>query len=303
MLYEVKDGKILTQALEYSVAYHCNLKCSGCSHMSPFIDEKLPPLESFRRDVEALSGVLHAKDIRLLGGEPLLNPQINDYLKIARSSGVADQIMVTTNGLLLHKADDEFWENVDYMWMSIYPGAAPPEKMIEKYAKKAEEFGVRLDLDRTTHFRTTVTTEAHADDWVTDMIFKTCRSAHLFHCHMIYEGTLFKCACPPFMPEYLGRFGIEFSPQNDGFDIHGASNLFEELRDFLFTRKTLDACRYCLGYVGSWQDHRQLSKQEIGEAEVRVTRADNMSRRKLAQETIKYFGRRVGEALGGRGRW
>ena len=46
VLYETRDGKIHTRAVEYSVAYHCNLRCSGCSHMSPFIDTKLPPLES-----------------------------------------------------------------------------------------------------------------------------------------------------------------------------------------------------------------------------------------------------------------
>ena len=102
MLYAIKDEKIQTQAVEYSVAYHCNLKCSACSHMSPFISTKLPPLESFAKDVNALSTALHAKDIRLVGGEPLQHPEIVGFLKAARESGIADTIMVTTNGLLLH---------------------------------------------------------------------------------------------------------------------------------------------------------------------------------------------------------
>lgn len=45
MLYEVRQGRIHTQAVEYSVAYHCNLRCVSCSHMSPFLRPQLPPIE------------------------------------------------------------------------------------------------------------------------------------------------------------------------------------------------------------------------------------------------------------------
>ena len=132
MLYEVRDGKIQTRAIEYSVAYHCNLKCSACSHMSPYVAKKLPTLKSFVDDLGALTRVMHAKDIRLLGGEPLQNPEIVEYLKEARRSGIADVNMVTTNGLLLHSMKDEFWENVDFIWLSLYPGRQPPAKILEE---------------------------------------------------------------------------------------------------------------------------------------------------------------------------
>src|SRR6185295_18367008 len=58
VLYTVKDGKIRAKAIEYSVYYHCNLKCSACSHMSPYISKKFPTLDSFERDLEALNKVL-----------------------------------------------------------------------------------------------------------------------------------------------------------------------------------------------------------------------------------------------------
>jgi hypothetical protein len=44
--------------------------------MAPFLKETLPPLESFANDVNRLSRVLRAKDIRMVGGEPLLHPDI-----------------------------------------------------------------------------------------------------------------------------------------------------------------------------------------------------------------------------------
>ena len=117
MLYKFKNGKVLTHNLEYSVSYHCNLRCAGCSHLSPFSQKKFPSLESFCDDIRKLSEGLHASEMRLLGGEPLLNPEISTYIKEAKESGIANAVSITTNGLLLHKMDDDFWENE--MWVVL----------------------------------------------------------------------------------------------------------------------------------------------------------------------------------------
>jgi hypothetical protein len=305
MLYQVRDGKIQTQAVEYSVAYHCNLKCSACSHMSPYVSKQFPALASFEADLTALSRVLHAKDIRMLGGEPLQNPEIVDYLKAARRSGIADTIMLTTNGLLLHGMKDEFWENVDFIWLSLYPGRQPPAKALEHIKARAKESNTRLDLDQTTHFRATYVTEPHAKDWTTDMLFRTCGSAHRYHCHMLFEGRLFKCAVPPFLPEFLAKMGKNgYDPGVDGFDIHGATNLFEELKRFLFTPETLDACRYCLGYVGKREAHHQLDPATFDNpANEPRTRKTHLDHRLFVQESLKYYGRRIKEKVTGKPQW
>jgi cyclic pyranopterin phosphate synthase len=305
MLYRIENGKVHANAIEYSVAYHCNLKCSACSHMSPFISKGLPPLESFVEDITALSKALHVKDIRLLGGEPLQHPQIVDFLKAARASGIADTIMLTTNGLLLHGMKDEFWENVDFIWLSLYPGRQPPPKALEHIKARAKESNTRLDLDHTSHFRATYVTEPHEHGWMTDMLFKTCGSAHRYHCHMLYEGRLFKCAVPPFLPEFLARMGRNgYDPAKDAFDIHGAKDLFEDLRTFLYTPKTLEACRHCLGYVGKREAHHQLDPVVLANpaAETRSIRT-HLDKRLFVQESVRYFGRRIKEQVTGKPQW
>jgi MoaA/NifB/PqqE/SkfB family radical SAM enzyme len=305
MLYEIDGGKIQTRAVEYSVAYHCNLKCAHCSHMAPFIDRKLPPLESFAADVTRLGEALHARDIRLVGGEPLLNPEIVDFLKIARASGIADTVMVTTNGLLLNSMKDEFWENVDFIWLSQYPGASPKDRMLERFREKARETNTRFDVDPTLFFRTTITTDAHPQDWTTRMIYRTCESAHRFHCHMIHEGRLFKCACPPFMPEYLARMGRNgYDSDVDAFHIHEAENLFEELKAYLFSDQPLEACRNCLGYTGKWQEHRFLSRDVVAHPEQEpISRKTHLDRRKFVQATTLYYLRRGVEKVTGAPKW
>jgi hypothetical protein len=207
MLYQKIDGKIRTLALEFSAADHCNLRCAGCSHMSPFMEARAPEVEQLDRDLRRLATVMVADEIRALGGEPLLNPQLADLLAVARQSGVARRVVLTTNGLLLNRMADRLWAAVDEVRISLYPGARPKESLLEEARARAREHHVTLLIHQHAMFRVSMTTQAHPADWITGMIYKTCQNAHRFHCHLVERGFLFKCACPAYLPRYLARVG------------------------------------------------------------------------------------------------
>lgn len=264
MPYKFKNGKVLTKALEYSVSYHCNLRCAGCSHLAPFSQKRFPPLESYCADIERLGQAVHTRKLNLLGGEPLLNPEISTFVKVAKISGIADIVQVSTNGLLLHTMNDEFWEYVDSVQITMYPGYEPKEKYIQIFKERALDSNTRLRISAKPNMRTTIVTEPHPRDWITDMIFKTCRNAHQHRCHMIHEGKLYKCAVPPFLPEYLLKMERnDYDPKYDAFDIHNSSDIVQELTCFLTSSKTLDACRFCLGSVGKRLTYHQLEMEHI----------------------------------------
>jgi len=273
--------------------------------MSPFLRKKFPPIESFESDINKLGEVLYARDIRLVGGEPLLNPEISSFAKIARKSAIAQNVVVSTNGLLLHKMKDDFWENVDLVLVTLYPGLSPNEKQIQMLKNRAEESKTRLMLFSKHIFRTTIVTKPHRKDWITDMIFKTCKNAHLFHCHMVHEGRLYKCAVPPFLPKYLSRMGADaYDPSQDAFDIHKTNDTFKQLKKFLTSRKTLEACRYCLGYVGIFQEHHQLTRELVFSPGLQnINRNTHFDRFKLLKEFIRYYNRRLVEKMTGEGKW
>jgi hypothetical protein len=95
-----------------------------------------------------------------------------------------------------------------------------------------------------------------------------------------------------------------YQPDVDGFDIHGATDLPKDLWKFLSEDKPLDACRFCLGYIGKMQDHHQLTTIEAQDARTRpVTRKTHLSKATLVRETLSYFRRRASEALTGRKNW
>lgn len=273
--------------------------------MSPFLQSKLHGEDELERDMGRLATVMHADEVRILGGEPLLNPRIVTILKAAKASGIAGRVVLTTNGLLLHTMADEFWSSVDELRVSLYPGARATERLMDQARKRAAEAGIRLEIADYTTFRVTMVTERQPSDAITKMIFRTCKNAHLYHCHMVRAGWLYKCACPSYLGEFLGKMGQSgYQHERDGFDIHGATNLQEQLWRFLTGNQPLDACRHCLGYVGVRQNHHQMTIQEARDAKARpITRKTHLSKTTLAKESVEYFKRRIVEKIKGRPEW
>jgi MoaA/NifB/PqqE/SkfB family radical SAM enzyme len=285
--YPVREGKLTTRSLEYSVAYHCNLRCRHCSHLSPFVEKHFPSAESFRADLAALSGALHAETLRLLGGEPLLNPHVSAFLREAKESRIADRVMVTTNGLLLDRVNDAFWSAVDLVLVTGYPGF-DVESAMRRAAPRARAAGAELWLCRMTDFRATVVTRPHPHDWITSAIFATCNDAHLYQCHMVHEGYLYKCAVPPFLPGYLQKCGHDgYDPHADGLAIHGTSDLAGRLSRFLHSTRPPAACGYCLGSVGRAYRHRQLTGLQVAQPwRLDITCEKDMDETRLAASLL-----------------
>ena len=87
----------------FSVATHCNLNCKGCAHFSPLSKEEFPDFAEAERDFARLGELFHGKcsSISLMGGEPLLNPQIEDYCRMVRKYFPVGDVQIVTNGILL----------------------------------------------------------------------------------------------------------------------------------------------------------------------------------------------------------
>lgn len=99
--------------VEYHLVDSCNLNCAGCSHYSSLIDDKkIVPLEFIIKDLTLLKDKVRDKLrwLRLLGGEPLLHPDIKDCLKGIRELFPKTQISMVTNGILLKSMDQEFYD-------------------------------------------------------------------------------------------------------------------------------------------------------------------------------------------------
>lgn len=87
--------------LEYHVIHGCNLKCQGCSHFSHVLKGGLKTGDNLTEELEPWTKRINIESFCLMGGEPLLNPNIKSLIEISRNLLPYSKINITTNGLLL----------------------------------------------------------------------------------------------------------------------------------------------------------------------------------------------------------
>ena len=121
---------------DVNIVEHCNLNCAHCGSFAPLAQEEYLDVGQFKKDMERLSqltgGEVH--HIQILGGEPLLHPNINEFCQIARICFPIGIIRIVTNGILIRNMDDEFWDNCIKYNINIAPTEykIPPAKSSEK---------------------------------------------------------------------------------------------------------------------------------------------------------------------------
>lgn len=263
--YRVIDGKIRNSKCEINVAEHCNLSCQGCSHLSPVLPKHFVSPRDLLADLSILARHYRADAVRLLGGEPLLHPDLPGVAAAVRASGVTERICVVTNGLLLARMDESFWLAVDEVEVSLYPGRSPTAEQQSHSEGLARAHQVELSMNRVHHFRQSYTEIANTDRALIERVFRTCKIAHDWRCHTVANGMFFRCSPSYFLPRVLGEHFAE--PAVDGLRIEDTEDFGERLLDFLTAADPLASCSQCLGTSGHLVSHVQVRRAEFRAAQ------------------------------------
>ena len=154
----VKPRKALK--FEIHLAEHCNLSCAGGNHFSPLAHEEYLDINSYKKDckriAELTGGIIES--IKLLGGEPLLHPNLLEIICISRQYFSTAVITILTNGILLSKQSDEFWSICKENNIGISISQYPIKLDIETIEKFSKQFGIKVNysannIDRSTEWR------------------------------------------------------------------------------------------------------------------------------------------------------
>ncbi|MDR1029624.1 MAG: radical SAM protein, partial [Treponema sp.] len=126
---------------------HCNLNCKCCTAFSPIAEERFLNMESYKTDMARLAELSGGRlsSFYITGGEPLLHPQITDIFSVARRYFPETEIYFMTNGLLLLKMPETFWENLRQNNITINVSRYPIHLDIDKIREKAKSHTVRFD--------------------------------------------------------------------------------------------------------------------------------------------------------------
>lgn len=200
--------------------------------------------EELERDLAAIKPFMHFHKLQMVGGEPTLNKQLPELMRVARASGVGREIMVITNGSLLRRMPDEFWQELDLLSLSIYPRL---DTDIPAFAKaKCKEFAKPFYFTVFTDFYQQIRREPndgqhfHSCHWRSD-------------CWTLHRGSFYFCPQSLFFPKpLLGHESIDGLPVSDLTE--------EKLEAFLTRKQPLESCKVCMANEmkgAPWQESKR----------------------------------------------
>jgi len=262
------QNKVRILSLEFFLINTCNLRCRHCAASSPFLRQPdLPDLDGFRQDLAALAAVMECDQLKLLGGEPLLNRHIGDYLEAARASGMFRRLRVTTNGLLLDKMPEAFWQAVDIVEISLYPASRSilTEDKLSELQRTAFRFGTQLEVREIIWFRETIRDNPVRSSVLLKETFSACGEAHEWSNHLLYRHRLYRCSRVHTIDRYLTETAVihDAFTDLDGLPVDHRPGLRDELFSYLTSQVPLRACRFCHGTSCRAFLSTQLTLEEI----------------------------------------
>lgn len=249
----------------YSVAQHCDLNCSGCSRFSPLAEPEYADVQEAERDFARLSELFsgRASLIQLMGGEPLLHPELTKFFELSRRAFPRAKITMITNGLKLLDQPDAFWtacrENSIILTPTKYPIALDYAEM----ERRAAEHGVKYEYcNEGQPVKTLVKLAKDPESIVSGTNeFLACGEAN--GCINLSHGRLCTCGVMTHARHFNKYFGetFELDPE-DTIDIYQAKSAKEILE---FLSKPISFCRYCRISKHVYDIPWHQSKREAGE--------------------------------------
>lgn len=249
-----------------SIVDHCNLRCKGCDHFAAIAQKRFVSFDDVSRDAARMSELFgtDVEEMRVLGGEPLLHPQLEQILVEVRKCFPETKISLTTNGILLPRQDETFWtacrENRITIVNTKYPinlDHAGIEEFARAHGVAFEYYGHTGEMTKTS-FKIPLDLSGGQDPRQSFM-----RCFHANHAVMVMEGKIFTCTVAPNAHIFRERFGADLAlTERDYLDIHKAENK-ESILEFLATPKPF--CRYCDVAARSYGHPWERSKQDMNE--------------------------------------
>jgi hypothetical protein len=253
----MKKGSYFPYSLETHLVDHCNLKCKGCSHFAPLVNgEVFTETEVFKRDFNRMKALFeHIYEIRLMGGEPLLHPELLTFCNFIRNLYPNTNVSIYTNGILLLKMPDEFWRTCSENNILIKITYYPVDLSVAEIKRTAKKNNVRLKIPKQIkHFFRHFNIDGDSDPKAS---FSNCRL--MFQTPQLRDGKIFPCFFPAYAHTFSQYFNQSLYASEDDY-INIFSNI-DSAGIIEFLNRPIPMCRWCV-------TRRSFSKWGISQKDI-----------------------------------
>jgi organic radical activating enzyme len=251
--YRVEGGRVPVESVELHVVEHCNLRCAQCCNASPYLPESAMSIDEVRRVCARLAEVVRPDVLKIMGGEPLLHPDIGGVLRAVRQSGVAPRVRLFTNGLLLHRLGDDAFAALDELTVSSYASAPVRPEVIAETEARARRFDVVLNVKVVPTFSAVLTAAPQPREAM----------------QAVYDAVFYKCTRAAYHADYHARVAVdardEAAEQTQralGVPLD-AEDFPARLAAYLSAPEPMASCAHCLGSTGPLLEHVQLRRRDV----------------------------------------
>ena len=220
-------NKPFIRYIECDLTNKCNLLCKGCSHFSPLTTKNnvfVFDLNQFEQDIKRLSELFFFFFLQLMGGEPLLLPNITDYIDICKKYLPYTTILILTNGTLPDIQNKIHAKYINDRLVRIH---SSDYKIINGNGKKDSFHSIGLS-------------EEPKFDLAESRI--SCRSKG---CFSLAPQKLYFCNLVRNWYLYEDYYNINFNINDDNIGINIHNNSADDILKFLHYGGNGEACKHC----------------------------------------------------------
>lgn len=241
----------------------CNLNCRSCSHFSPVATPRTietAELEAMFRQLPQPLDDWFSR-LELMGGEPLLHPEIERILAMTGRIFPDIDTRLVTNGLLLQNMADSFLETCRDNRIAVYISVYPIELDYEAILRRLDEHGVRHGFYGEMHGTRSFIDYRLDPKGGHSAARNYARCGMGGRCLQLRDYRIYTCFLSAYAPLLNEAFQTSFGWKEDDY------LTLEQLRDknlfHRFINEATPFCRYCcMEKISSSPWHRSKGNRE-----------------------------------------
>ncbi|MBQ9245965.1 radical SAM protein [bacterium] len=264
MLFDILNKKYKLYYFCTAIVKHCNLNCKYCDHFSPLADVEFKDVKQLEKEFKQIKKIIELEKIGIMGGEPLLHPDLVQILNTTKMIFPETQILLVTNGILLDKLSDDFWITCNRNKVGILISKLNIKINTDEIKKKIRQFNVMAtyygaDSNEYKKMYKPVL-DLNGQQCIEEMHEKCWQNKG--KCNYYENGKLYKCSIAGNIDSFNKFFGKNLEiTKKDYIDIYKTN--FRKIEEYF--NNPIDFCRYCnlnaIKYDLDWE----ISKKDISE--------------------------------------